>query len=379
MAVFSEALLLILSLGFASARQCQNLTVSVSISANNGVFNVAIPQSNIDVTNLILNGVQQGHNATQEVLSGYQTISGTYDIAATYCVPDKGDSGVIQLATHGIGFDRSYWDFSYANYNYSYAEVAVDQYGYSLFTWDRLGIGMSEHLDPLNDVQAPLEQAALYALTQGLREGSIKGCSANAQKIIHVGHSFGSELSYGLSRDYPTATDGLVLTGFSQNGTFLPYFQLGGNFISSQSSPLASQYVAGYLAAGDVSAVQTNFLAPDDFDPNVLALAFATGQPVSVGELLTVAGEAMGVNEAAVPVLIVTGQRDLPYCGGDCTITGSSLPNIPSSSQQYLPNAKPFQVEIITGAGHGLNLQYSHTTTYSVISNFLVQNGLAAS
>lgn len=370
---------LALAAGAASAQVCQNLTVPVTISARNGVFNVSVTETNIDVTNFILNGVQQGHNASAEALEGYATISGSYDLAATYCAPASGAPSIVQLLTHGIGFDRSYWDIPFNNFNYSYTNIAVGQYGYATLSWDRLGIGMSTHPDPIADVQAPLEQAALTALTQSLLAGSISGVPEFA-KVVHVGHSFGSELSYGLSRDNPTLTSGLVLSGFSQNGSFLPYFELGGNFIAVQNSPLASEYAPGYFAAGDASGVQTNFFAPNDFDPSILAFAFATGQPVSEGELLTIGGEAMGINTAAVPVLIITGERDLPYCGGDCLNTGNpSLPNIPSSSQQYFPDAKPFEVFIVPGTGHALNLEYTHPTSYSTINTFLDSNGLAAS
>ena len=44
--------------------------------------------------------------------------------------------------THGIGFTRTYWDVPFNNYNYSYVCDAVDHYGYSTFTYDRLGIGV---------------------------------------------------------------------------------------------------------------------------------------------------------------------------------------------------------------------------------------------
>jgi pimeloyl-ACP methyl ester carboxylesterase len=78
--------------------------------------------------------------------------------------------------THGIGFDRSYWDFPYHNYNYSYVYAAVDQAGYSTLSWDRLGTGQSSHgSDPINEIQASLEVAALYALTEKLRAGQIPG------------------------------------------------------------------------------------------------------------------------------------------------------------------------------------------------------------
>ena len=374
--ILFTATALLLSLGVASARQCQNVTVPVQISARNGVFGISIPQTNIDVTNFILNLVQQGHNYSEAVLQGYNTVSGTYNLATTYCAPDSGDGKVLQILTHGIGFDRSYWDLSFNNYNYSYTETAVDQYGFSTLSWDRLGIGMSQHGDPLSEIQAPLEQAALTALTQLFLSGSWEG--KKFDKVVHVGHSFGSELSYGLARDNPTLSNGLVLTGFSSNASFVPYFELGGNFVSVTTVPsAASLYVAGYLAAGDPSGVQTNFFAPGQFDPAILTLAYMTGQPVTIGELLTIEGEAAGVNTFAGPVLVITGERDIPYCGGDCLATGNpALASIPAASQQFLPNAAPFEAFIVPGAGHGLNLEYSHETTYQHINQFLVGYGL---
>lgn len=97
--------------GLASASVCHNLTVPVTISARNGKYDQAklTPQSNIDVTNYILLQSRQGTNYSQEALQGYQTVSGTYNIAATYCAPDSG-SNIVQVLTHGIGFDRTYWN-----------------------------------------------------------------------------------------------------------------------------------------------------------------------------------------------------------------------------------------------------------------------------
>ncbi|ETN46236.1 uncharacterized protein HMPREF1541_00420 [Cyphellophora europaea CBS 101466] len=356
------------------ARKCQNITVSVSITARNGVFNVQPTQSNIEVTDFVLDGTQQGHNATAQVLEGYADVSGTYNLATTYCTPDSGPGRAVQLLTHGIGFDRSYWDLSYNNYNYSYVEQALAA-GYSTLSHDRLGIGQSARADPIQDIQASLEVSALIALTKLLQNGGISGVSETYSKVIHVGHSFGAVQSYALTRDYPQLSSGLVLQGFSQNSTFLPYFQLGANFVAVQNTPLASQYPAGYFAAGDPSGVHTNFFAPSDFDPAILDLAYSTGQPVSQGELLTIGGAATGVNTFAGPVLIITGQRDVPFCGGDCLLTGDpSLSSIPESSKQYFPNAKNFEVVIVPGAGHGLNLQYTHTQTYSAMLEFLSAN-----
>jgi pimeloyl-ACP methyl ester carboxylesterase len=362
--------------GIVSARCCRNLTVSVDISARNGVFDAKAltPQNNIEVTNLILDLTQGGKNFSANQLKGYATVSGKYELAATYCEPDHGAPNVVQLLTHGIGFDRSYWDLSYNNYNYSYVNEAVDEYGFATFAWDRLGIAQSQHGDPVNEIQAYLEVAALKALTDDLRAGSIHGVP-KFSKVLHVGHSFGSEHTYLLTAQYPKISDGIALTGFSQNGSFIAQFALGANFVQANTNPALKDYAKGYLADASAIGVQIDFFSPGMFDPKVLALAFATGQPVTVGELLTQGGEIATPNTFAGPVLIVTGERDVPFCGGNCNAAPTGYPNIPSSSKQFLTNAAPFEVIIVPGAGHGLNLEYSHPFTYGSVNNFFIQNG----
>lgn len=86
--------------------QCQNLTIPVSISARNGVFNVSNPTNNIESTNFALRQARQGGNYSAESLTGYATVSGDYSMSATYCEPDSGPSDVLQFLTHGIGFDK---------------------------------------------------------------------------------------------------------------------------------------------------------------------------------------------------------------------------------------------------------------------------------
>lgn len=199
----------------------------------------------------------------------------------------------------------SYWDLSYDNYNYSYVDVAL-QYGYATLAYDRLGIGQSSHGDPISTIQAPLEVAALHAITTMLRAGGISGISTQFDKVVHVGHSFGSLQTFELSLMFPGDPDAIVLTGFSVNGSFVADFAQGGNFVPANSVPALSAYPAGYFASGDATAVQNNFFAPGDFDPAILQLAFSTGQPVAVGELLTLT-VAPAPNPFTGPVLVVTG------------------------------------------------------------------------
>jgi len=92
------------------ARNCVNLTVPVDISSRNAVFNIDVPQTNLDATTFIQNSTQQGRNFTDVALSGYATVSGSYKISAQFCVPSEAQTAstsTVQILTHGIGFDKT--------------------------------------------------------------------------------------------------------------------------------------------------------------------------------------------------------------------------------------------------------------------------------
>ncbi|KAK2027449.1 alpha/beta-hydrolase [Colletotrichum zoysiae] len=361
----------------ASARVCQNLTVEVSITARNGVFNISTPETNIDVTNFLLKSAEQGRNISAEYLVDYANVGGTYQLASTYCHPNSGPGRVLQILTHGIGFDRSYWDFPANNYNYSYVGPAVDDYGYSTFSWDRLGIAESSHGEPVNEIQGFLELAALKALTDKLRDGTVPELGSTFEKIVHVGHSFGSIHSYALTAMYPDVSDGVILTGFAPNTTFFPNFLLGGAFIQAGGVPSLSDYPPGYLASSYEGGTHINFFAPGNFDPEILTAAYKGGQPVTIGELLTIGGEAGSPSTFAKPVLVIVGEKDLPFCGGNCLATGNpELPSIPAAAASILKNATPFEAYVVPGLGHGMTLSYSHVEVTSKIQDFLAQNDL---
>lgn len=116
---YLSASALALLVGSVTAKTCINQTVPVTISAREGVFNIAVPQTNLDATTFVQNMTQQGRNFTNVALAGYDTVSGTYNISTEYCVPGNGTPGsagwgssgsgaqpTLQILTHGIGFDK---------------------------------------------------------------------------------------------------------------------------------------------------------------------------------------------------------------------------------------------------------------------------------
>ncbi|MCJ1385851.1 hypothetical protein MMC17_008975 [Xylographa soralifera] len=404
-----------------SAKQCVNTTVPVTISARTGIFNIAVPQTNLDAITFAQNLTQQGRNFTNDVLTGYATTSGTYDISTEFCMPDSSSSTMptVQVLTHGIGFDKTYWDLSYDNFNYSYVDVATEA-GYCTLNYDRLGLGNSSHIsdsqDTLDELQAFLEVQSLAALTMMLRNGTLPGTNGTSfSKVVHVGHSFGSAQTYALVDMYPTISDGIVLTGFSMNSSFTGFFVAGSNFMQANSNqPLRFGNISGavietvldmvsltdltagfdfgsivpgqnlpngYLVSSNEGANQYLFLLPGFFDPNILTVAELTKQPVTTGELLTL-GSASPMNNFAGPVLVLTGSNDVPYCGGNCLATGNpSLASIPAAVAMSFPNVgvSNFTAYIQPNTAHGINLHYNATGAYDVIQTFLASKGLASS
>ncbi|KAK4997345.1 hypothetical protein LTR66_003227 [Elasticomyces elasticus] len=388
--------------GSVVAKTCHNFTVPVSISSRNGIFNnIATPETNLDATAFVQNQTRQGQNLTATALSGYGTVTGKYNISAKFCVPSGSNATLknptVQVLTHGIGFDKVYID------------TAVDEYGYCTLSYDRLGIGNSSHGEPKNEIQSFLEVQALASITFMLRNGSLPTVNHAFSKVVHVGHSFGAAQTYALTAMYPDISDGIVLTGFSTNGSFVGYFGAGADFQQAnlnqplrfgpasnyrtlkaffenyalvdlvaplQIAPEESlAYVNGYLTNSNANSQQYLFFYPPHFDTGILYYGEQTKQPVTIGELLTLGSLPM-TSTFKGPVLVFTGSNDLPYCGGDCFNTGTSAPSIPSTARTSFPGASVFEAYIQPITGHGLNFHYNATAGYRYIQDFLMAQDL---
>ncbi|KAK4697584.1 hypothetical protein P7C71_g514, partial [Lecanoromycetidae sp. Uapishka_2] len=416
------------------AKQCQTLAIPVNINATNGVFNLPNIESNLDAVAFaqLINNI--GGNFALDLLAGHKTITGEYTISAVYCQPAVASAvPAIQLLTHGIGFDKSYWDLPFDNCNYSYVDVAVDQYGFSTLAIDRFGIGASSSADPLNIVQVPTELSALYEVTMMLRRGTLPHVPHVFSKVVHVGHSFGSILSFNLAAAYPDASDGLILTGFAPNASFVattfaafnfklaslnqpyrfgninPALATQGNleallnvmsalgvpeqtlqsryytadfadFIAGTqagSSPHQQNLPSGYLTWTDAGCNQFSFLHPGAFDPNILQYSEDNKFPFTTGEVLTLGGGPQAAPDFKGPVMVFTGMQDSIFCGGDCTATGNpNLASIPALTKLAFPAAKAFEAYLQPNTGHGINLHYNATAGYNVIQKFLDAQGL---
>lgn len=271
---------------------CIDITVPIHVSVPTYPFKIPPFKNGYEATQFLLQVSKRDAPAdSSSLLASPKNISTIYNISTRYCSPTSGhphakNGQTVQVLTHGLGFDKSYWHFGGPEYNYA---LAANKAGYATLSYDRLGNGASAIVDPYNEQQAQVELAILIELTKLLKEGNISPRVRKPAKIVHVGHSYGSLLGNGIAAGSPNLTDGVVLTGFSHNTTWSSWFEISTSFhLASENQPARfGNASSGYLTWPDKYANQYSFLAFPYFDPAVLEVAEATKFPFSVGEFFT--------------------------------------------------------------------------------------------
>src|ERR1700712_4485421 len=210
-----------------SDRYCKQLDIPVFATAPSAIYDIPRVNNDIEATAwAIFDATRSTQHGIQTILKN-TTTSGTFNIHAQLCIPKSSKKkDILQIATHGVHYDSRYWDSKYQPEKYSYVDATLKA-GYSIFTYDRLGVGQSDHPDAYDVVQAPLELEILRQLTLMARNGTLYGFAGNAKpadatfskltkpsKVVHVGHSFGSFLTSAFIANYGDLTDGAVITGF---------------------------------------------------------------------------------------------------------------------------------------------------------------------
>jgi len=344
--------------------QCSNITLSIPINITLSNFtNVDNYYSNQSyITKQFIEFTTAQSNWTSEHASGNSTfnLNQTYSIAGYYCTPKQGaknDSALLNLL-HGIGFDASYWNYALAP-EYSFVKHAAS-YGYSTFRYDRLGCGNSE--TPSNGfdvVRAQTEVAILREVLTQLRNTTTVG-GRQHDKIVGVGHSYGSIQTQAVTMEYPQLLDGAVLTGFSTNSSNLPgYLQAASYSIANKIFPdrLASKPDTWLVTGSNASDIM-GFFYPPYYSEASFDLSRSTEQPVTLGSLFTVGKVGGEATNFTGPVHVVNGAKDFIFCDSNC-YAGKNGSDIPSEVKQLYPQARNFTTYIAENTGHAITPHYS--------------------
>jgi len=239
------------------------------------------------------------------------TVAGqTGPIAGTLCSPPGAD--VVQLLVHGWTYDRNYFDWPVEPDTYSYARAA-NRAGYATLAIDRLGTGASLRPPSLFDTfNTGVE--AVHKVVSALRNGSL---GTRFGKVISVGHSLGS-VTVAQEAGQFKDVDGLITTGYLHTINYLnmPMRVLGRDY-PAMSDPKFAGSTPDPLFLTNLPGTRHTFYNESNADPAVIAADERLKAEDSLIDFATAA--AFNLNNADrelnIPVLVVTGDKDLLFCG----------------------------------------------------------------
>lgn len=193
------------------------------------------------------------------------------------------------------------WDPSYRPDEFSFVNAALAQ-GYAVLAYDRLGAGLSSLPDAYDDLQVPLQGEVLRALTELALNGTLVSGSGKtstgspslggykAQKVVHVGHSYGSIITNWFIGRYGSLSSGVVLTGFLIDNQFANLkVEIADLSYAAEHDPSRfANRTSGYLAFGSLTAFQADSFRKQTLDPQMLTFWQNNIQSsLAVGEVLT--------------------------------------------------------------------------------------------
>ena len=206
------------------ASQCVTGHVHLHTNATNYNILTPIPPNNAALTEYF---VEQNQAGPTKSLSGAPPgtpvmINGTFAVFVQLCVPSDTlrptDISTVQVLTHGGLLDYTYWDLAPG---YSYVDASTKA-GYATISYDRLGTGLSDHPDPAQIVQLPIQAELLHRITR-LAAASFSeshnssSTTSTSVKVVGVGHSEGSAVVLAQLLAYPQDLDAVILSGISTN------------------------------------------------------------------------------------------------------------------------------------------------------------------
>jgi pimeloyl-ACP methyl ester carboxylesterase len=268
-------------------------------------------------------------------------------IATRLCGQEPLAGRVLHVLISGATYGALAWDFPYQPERYSYVR-ALTRSGVATLNLDRLGIGASSHPDS-SDVNIESHIFIYHQLISAARSGAF---GQAFDKVVIVGHSYGSVIAYGVGNRYPNQVDGVIITGLQHefDQAFLrefwanlhPAHEEGGRFEGLDSGYLTSRPGQRHL-----------YYRSEAADPAVIALDEATKETFTMPDARTfppVMAESKGI---LAPVLDVIGEYDRWFCaGGSCSAPNSTA----SRSRGSYADDICFEQFVIPGAGHDVNV-----------------------
>ncbi|KAI1629488.1 Alpha/Beta hydrolase protein [Exophiala viscosa] len=355
-----------------SSRSCKDYSVPLNITSLNLQWGIDPIETNEDMAAFNAEWGRRDSASTfhPAVLPSNSTPEmAVYTISGTYCEPTSGGNGTVLLATHGAGYGRNYWDPDIQPENYSFVDYALAE-GYSIFYYDRLGVGESEIVSGYVS-QVSNQAAILTELVKLIRSGTF---SSPPAKVVLLGHSFGSIVSNVALHNDPELVDAALLTGLAYEATGV----IGAISNQAKQNRVANLYEperfgkldGGFAVWVDIYSAIENFFKVPFFDEEVVQWAQDNQQPAALLENLSIGFANVSSPAFTGPVMIMCGEYDFIACGGYCPGF------IDADIHEVFPASKNVVAYVHPDSGHAINLSLNATGAFQVLGNFLKENGL---
>ncbi|KAL1604047.1 hypothetical protein SLS60_005639 [Paraconiothyrium brasiliense] len=355
---------------------CKDYLVNSTVTWPQLQWNQTNYKNNYEVVSLLAKIGEQG-KVSFNPFSGSKNVIKTFQTGGTFCKPKvlkAGKEDTVLVATHGAGFDRRYWASSYKPETYNFAQYALDA-GYSIFYYDRLGVGLSSRISGY-EVEAGPQIELLASLLRSLRKGQYTA-GVKASKLVLIGHSFGSAISNNVLGLYPELADAAILTGYAFPSKEDPAFYTSGLGLSvfgsrivstlpaSSKPQFAASFDDGWLSFVDKYAFTESFLGGEDYEVPAAEYSFKIAQPYSGVDFLSAFAQMTAADKFEGKVLLAPAERDLFFCAGDCKDTFAR-----GLQGSLFPNTKP-EVYFQQGSGHGQNFALNARDMYGEVVRFV--------
>ena len=185
-------------------------------------------------------------------------------------------------------------------------------------SYDRLGVGQSDHPDGIQVVQINYEIAQSVAIASLLRSGQLGNGVPTFSTVVGVGHSYGSLLLAGVASVCPDAFDINILTGFAANTTSavsslgIPGFE---TTIANVAYPDRWSYGGDYVSTPSVSIDQKEFFHYPNYTEAALQLFTTTKGEYTLGQIQSLSiPYTLNRDGYSKPTMVITGENDAPFC-----------------------------------------------------------------
>ncbi|KAJ4412499.1 hypothetical protein N0V82_008769 [Gnomoniopsis sp. IMI 355080] len=313
--------------------------------------------------------------AAQAIAGGPSIISGDYSIFVKLCLPSDIENSTtqlktVQLLTHGATLDHTYWDIAPGH---SYIDVATAA-GYATLSYDQLGVGNSDHPDPIQIVQATSQVAVTHELVRLLRGAKLGGFEF--EKVVGVGHGAGSTLTQAITTQYPEDFDAVVISGTSTSAASVALSVAAFNFVNANTDSAAKlkDLPVGFLTQQTAAGIQFAFYRYPNFDEKAFQEQITNKQTNTLGVLLTLGGIVAPSTQFTGPVDVVNGENDLVFCGGNCIYPTDQ--NSAVLSFFYPAASSGSQTYIARGSGHAIAAHKTGPDSFKQIIQFLQASSL---